>query len=149
MNMNSKKRNNGVISFTDKSQKEEVQRILRDTRLQNLMPESVRNKDGLMVLWAVRFLKNLADKGKMRYEVPMFEEDSQEKQGLLAELEQLRQENKTLKEKLRSNDNGEKATVGEEPQEPEECDYEPDLMELVMMQPIERKPLIRRIPIKQ
>lgn len=147
--MEPKKRNNGVISFTDKSQKEEVQRILRDTRLQNLMPESVRNKDGLMVLWAVRFLKNLADKGKMRYEVPMFEEDSAEKQGMTEELERLRKENETLKEKLRSNDNGEKATVGEESQEMEEYDYEPDLMELVMMQPIERKPLIRRIPIKQ
>lgn len=145
--MEQKKRNNGVISFTDKSQKEEVQRILRDTRLQNLMPESVRNKDGLMVLWAVRFLKNLADKGKMRYEVPMFEEDSQEKQGLMAELERLRQENKTLKEKLRSNDNREEATVEEECQVPE--DYDPDLMAVVMMQPIERKSLIKRIPIEQ
>ena len=147
--MEPKKRNNGVISFTDKSQKEEVQRILRDTRLQNLMPESVRNKDGLMVLWAVRFLKNLADKGKMRYEVPMFEEDSQEKQGLLAELEQLRQENKTLKEKLRSNDNGEKATVDGECQEQEEFNYEPDLMAVTMMQPMKRESRIKRIILRQ
>ena len=147
--MDTRKRNNGVISFTDKSQKGEVQRILRDTRLQNLMPESVRNKDGLMVLWAVRFLKNLADKGKMRYEVPMFEDDSAEKQGLLAELEQLRQENKTLKEKLRSNDNGEKATVDGECQEPEEYDYEPDLMAVTMMQPMKRESRIKRIILRQ
>ena len=147
--MDTRKRNNGVISFTDKSQKEEVQRILRDTRLQNLMPENVRNKDGLMVLWAVRFLKNLADKGKMRYEVPMFEDDSAEKQGLLAELEQLRQENKTLKEKLRSNDNGEKATVDGECQEPEEYDYEPDLMAVTMMQPMKRESRIKRTILRQ
>lgn len=147
--MDTRKRNNGVISFTDKSQKEEVQRILRDTRLQNLMPESVRNKDGLMVLWAVRFLKNLADKGKMRYEVPMFEDDSAEKQGLLAELEQLRRENETLKEKLRSIDNGEEATVNGECQEPEEYDYEPDLMAVTMMQPMKRESRIKRIILRQ
>lgn len=147
--MEPKKRNNGVISFTDKSQKEEVQRILRDTRLQNLMPESVRNKDGLMVLWAVRFLKNLADKGKMRYEVPMFEEDSAEKQGMTEELERLRKENETLKEKLRSNDNGEKATVDGECQEPEEYDYEPDLMAVTMMQPMKRESRIKRIILRQ
>lgn len=146
--MEQKKRNNGVISFTDKSQKEEVQRTLRDKRLQNLMPDNVRGKDGLMVLWAVRFLKNLADKGKMRYEVPMFEDDSAEKQGLMAELEQLKQENKTLKEKLRSIDNGEEATADEECGEWEEFDYS-DLMEAIMMQPIEHKPKIKRTPIRQ
>lgn len=146
--MDKPKRNNGTISFSDKSQKEEVQRILREKRLQNLMPNNIRGKDGLMVLWAVRFLKNLADKGKMRYEVPMFEDDSAEKQGMTEELERLRKENETLKEKLRSNDNGEKATVGEESQEPEECDYEPDLMGLVMMQPMERQSRIKRIPFR-
>jgi len=146
--MEQKKRNNGVISFSDKSQKEEVQRTLRDKRLQNLMPDNVRGKDGLMVLWAVRFLKNLADKGKMRYEVPMFEDDSAEKQGLMAELEQLRKENETLKEKLRSIDNREEATVDEECGEWEEFDYS-DLMEAIMMQPIEHKPKIKRTPIRQ
>ena len=52
--MDKPKRNNGTISFSDKSQKEEVQRILREKRLQNLMPDNIRGKDGLMVLWAVR-----------------------------------------------------------------------------------------------
>lgn len=87
--MDKPKRNNGTISFSDKSQKEEVQRILREKRLQNLMPDNIRGKDGLMVLWAVRYLRNLADKGKMRYEVPMFEEESEEKRQLLSRISDL------------------------------------------------------------
>ena len=83
--MEPKKRNNGTISFSDKSQKEEVRSILREKRLQNLMPGDIKGKDGKMVLWAVRYLKNLADKGKIRVEVPMFEDNSQEKNNLLEE----------------------------------------------------------------
>lgn len=88
--MEPKKRNNGTISFSDKGQKEEVRAILRDKRLQNLMPENIRGKDGKMVLWAVRYLMNLVDKGKIRVEVPLFEDDSQE-------LRQLKEENARLK----------------------------------------------------
>lgn len=76
--MEKPKRNNGTISFSDKSQKEEVQRILMQPNLQNLMPENIRKKDGLKVLWAVRYLKNLADTGKIRLEVPMFCDNSVE-----------------------------------------------------------------------
>ena len=79
----------------------------------------------------------------------MFEDDSAEKQGLLAELEQLRRENETLKEKLRSNDNGEEATVDRECQETEEYEYEPDLMEIAMMQPMKRESRIKRIILRQ
>lgn len=144
--MDKPKRNNGTISFSDKSQKEEVQRILREKRLQNLMPDNIRGKDGLMVLWAVRFLKNLADKGKMRYEVPMFEDDSAEKQSMTEELERLRRENETLKERLRYDDSQEKATEGEDFQLPE--DYEADMMAIAMMSPMERQSRIKRIPFR-
>lgn len=144
--MDKPKRNNGTISFSDKSQKEEVRRILRDTRLQNLMPDNIRGKDGLMVLWAVRFLKNLADKGKMRYEVPMFEDDSAEKQGMMAELEQLRKENETLKEMLLYDDSQENVPEGGEYQMPE--DYEADMMAIAMMSPMERQSRIKRIPFR-
>lgn len=89
---NKAKRNNATISFTDKSQKEEVQAILREQRLQNLMSDDVKGKDGKMVLWAIRYLKYLADNGKMRIEVPMFEDDSQEKQQMLDEIAQLKRD---------------------------------------------------------
>ena len=89
---NKTKRNNATISFTDKTQKEEIQAILREQRLQNLMPDDVKGKDGKMVLWAVRYLKHLANNGKMRVEVPMFEDDSQEKHQLLEENARLKRD---------------------------------------------------------
>lgn len=95
--MEPKKRNNGTISFSDKSQKEEVRAILREKRLQNLMPADIKGKDGKMVLWAIRYLKNLADTGKIRLEVPLFEEESQELQQLKDDNQQLRQENQKLR----------------------------------------------------
>lgn len=61
--MDKPKRNNGTISFSDKSQKEEVQAILQQPNILERMPESIRNKDGLKVLWACRCLKDLADAG--------------------------------------------------------------------------------------
>ena len=63
--MEKKKRNNATISFTDKSQKEAVQKILRDEVLQKAMPQEIKGKDGLMVLWAVCQLKEFADKGEL------------------------------------------------------------------------------------
>ena len=38
-----KKRNNATISFTDKSQKEEVQKILREELLQRFMPKDIQS----------------------------------------------------------------------------------------------------------
>lgn len=87
--MEPKKRNNGTISFSDKSQKEEVRSILREKRLQNLMPGDIKGKDGKTVLWAVRYLKNLADSGKIRLQVPIFEEESEEKRQLLSRISDL------------------------------------------------------------
>jgi len=88
------KRNIVTICFSDRAMKEEIQTILREPRIQNLMPEDVRGKDGKMVHWAVKHLKFLADKGKMRVEVPMFEEESS------AELRQLLDENDRLKREI-------------------------------------------------
>ncbi len=88
------KRKVATICFSDKAVKEEIQNILREPRIQNLMPAEIRGKDGKMVHWAVRHLKFLADKGKMRVEVPMFEEENS------AQLRQLLDENAMLKQQL-------------------------------------------------
>ena len=61
-----KKRNNATISFTDKSQKEEVQKILREELLQKFMPKDIKGKDGLMVLWAIRTLKEFISKRELK-----------------------------------------------------------------------------------
>lgn len=68
---NNEKRNNATISFTDKSQKEEVQAILHEPHLQKLMPPSVRGKDGKMVLWMARYLRDIVELGV----VPDFERE--------------------------------------------------------------------------
>lgn len=64
--MEKKKRNNATISFTDKSQKEKVQTILREELLQRLMPKDIKGKDGLMVLWATRALKKIIEKRELK-----------------------------------------------------------------------------------
>ncbi len=61
-----KKRNNATISFTDKSQKEEVQKILREELLQRFMPKDIKGKDGLMVLWAIRKLKKFISNSELK-----------------------------------------------------------------------------------
>ena len=87
--MEKKKRHNATVTFSRKEQKEEMLQHLNSVQLQNLMPEEVREKDCLKVLWAVEYLHRLAVDGKIRVQVPMYEEDSQEKQGLLDEIAQL------------------------------------------------------------
>lgn len=93
-----KKRNNATITFSDRAQKEQLLLQLNSKQLQNLMPENVKKKDCQKVIWAVGYLYRLAVEGKIRVEVPMFEEDSIEKQGLLDEIARLRAENKRLQE---------------------------------------------------
>lgn len=85
-----KKRHNATITFSRKEQKEEMLQHLNSVQLQNLMPDDVKKTDCLKVLWAVEYLHRLAIEGKMRVQVPMFEEDSQEKQGLLDEISRLK-----------------------------------------------------------
>lgn len=82
-----KKRNNATVTFSSKAEKEQ---------LQNLMPDGVKRKDCKKVLWAVDYLYKLALKGRIRIEVPMFETDSQEKQLLIEENEQLKAKLKEL-----------------------------------------------------
>jgi len=85
--MEEKKRNNATITFTDKSQKERMLQQLNSVRLQNLMKSETRGnaykKDCQKVIWAVDKLYCLAEKGKIRVQVPMWEEPSAEKEGLL------------------------------------------------------------------
>lgn len=85
-----KKRHNATVTFSRKEQKEEMLQHLNSVQLQNLMPDDVKKTDCLKVLWAVEYLHRLAIDGKIRVQVPMFEEDSQEKQGLLDEITQLK-----------------------------------------------------------
>ena len=80
-----KKRHNATVTFSRKEQKEEMLQYLNSVQLQNIMPDDVKGKDCLKVLWAVEYLHRLAVDGNIRVQVPMFEEDSQEKQGLLDE----------------------------------------------------------------
>lgn len=91
-----KKRHNATITFSRKEQKEEMLQHLNSVQLQNLMPDEVKGKDCLKVLWAVEYLHRLAVDGKIRVQIPMFEEDSQEKRGLLDEISTLKAENKQL-----------------------------------------------------
>lgn len=142
--MEKKKRNNATVTFSDKSQKEQLLRHLNSVQLQNLMPDSVKGKDCQKVLWAVEYLHRLAVDGKIRVEVPMFETDSQEKQGLLDEIERLKVENETLKKQLQMDgkpDDGVDFEVSEY--------YEPDLMAIAMMQPMEHESRIKRIILRQ
>lgn len=87
--MEKKKRHNATVTFSRKEQKEEMLQHLNSVQLQNLMPGEVRGKDCLKVLWAVEYLHRLAVDGKIRVQVPLFEEDSQEKKGLLDKIAQL------------------------------------------------------------
>ena len=87
-----KKRNNATITFSDKAQKEKLLLQLNSMQLQNLMPDSARGKDCQKVIWAVDYLYNLAVKGKIRVQIPMFEEDSQEKHLLLDKIERLKKQ---------------------------------------------------------
>ena len=85
-----KKRNNATVTFSSKAEKEQLLQQLNSKQLQNLMPDGVKRKDCKKVLWAVDYLYKLALKGRIRIEVPMFETDSQEKQLLIEENEQLK-----------------------------------------------------------
>lgn len=85
-----KKRNNATITFSDRAQKEKLLLQLNSIQLQNLMPECARGKDCQKVIWAVDYLYNLAVKGKIHVQVPMFEEDSQEKYQLIEEIQHLK-----------------------------------------------------------
>lgn len=87
-----KKRNNATITFSDRAQKEKLLLQLNSIQLQNLMPECARGKDCQMVIWAIGYLYNLAVRGKIRVQVPMFEEDSQEKYHLIDEIERLKKQ---------------------------------------------------------
>ena len=92
-----KKRHNATVTFSRKEQKEEMLQHLNSVQLQNLMPDDVKGKDCLKVLWAVEYLHRLAVDGKIRVQVPMFEADSQEKQGLLDEIARLKAELEKIK----------------------------------------------------
>lgn len=100
-----KKRNNATITFSDKSQKEKLLLQLNSVQLQNLMPESTRKKDCQKVIWAVDYLYNLAVKGKIRVQVPMFEDNSEEKQQLIEENEQLQKQISHLEQRIRGYQN--------------------------------------------
>lgn len=91
-----KKRNNATVTFSSKAEKEQLLQQLNSKQLQNLMPDGVKRKDCKKVLWAVDYLYKLALKGRIRVEVPMFETDSQEKQLLIEENEQLKAKMKEL-----------------------------------------------------
>lgn len=91
-----KKRNNATVTFSSKAEKEQLLQQLNSKQLQNLMPDGVKRKDCKKVLWAVAYLYKLALKGRIRIEVPMFETDSQEKQLLIEENEQLKAKLKEL-----------------------------------------------------
>lgn len=92
-----KKRHNATVTFSRKEQKEEMLQHLNSVQLQNLMPDDVKGKDCLKVLWAIEYLHRLAVDGKIRVQVPMFEADSQEKQGLLDEIARLKAELEKIK----------------------------------------------------
>lgn len=92
MDMEKKKRHNATVTFSRKEQKEEMLQYLNSVQLQNIMPDDVKGKDCLKVLWAVEYLHRLAVDGKIRVQVPIFEEDSQEKKGLLDEITRLKAE---------------------------------------------------------
>lgn len=94
--MEKKKRNNATVTFSRKEQKEEMLQYLNSVQLQNLMPDNVKGKDCKMVFWAVEYLHRLAVDGKIRVQVPMYEEDSQEKQGMIDEIARLKAEIKQL-----------------------------------------------------
>lgn len=94
--MEKKKRHNATVTFSRKEQKEAMLQHLNSVQLQNLMPDEVKRTDCLKVLWAVEYLHRLAVDGKIRVQVPLFEEDSQEKQGLLDEIGRLKGEIKQL-----------------------------------------------------
>lgn len=91
-----KKRNNATVTFSSKAEKEQLLQQLNSKQLQKLMPDGVKRKDCKKVLWAVDYLYKLALKGRIRIEVPMFETDSQEKQLLIEENEQLKAKLKEL-----------------------------------------------------
>lgn len=94
--MEKKKRNNATVTFSRKEQKEEMLQYLNSVQLLNLMPDNVKGKDCKMVLWAVEYLHRLAVDGKIRVQVTMYEEDSQEKQGMIDEIARLKAEIKQL-----------------------------------------------------
>lgn len=142
--MEKKKRNNATITFSDKSQKEQLLGHLNSVQLQNLMPDSVKGKDCQKVLWAVEYLHRLAVDGKIRVEVPMFEADSQEKQGLLEEIARLKAENETLKKQLQTDEKPDDSGDFEV-----SADYEPDLMAIAMMQPMKHQTRIKRVILRQ
>ena len=75
-----KKRNNATITFSQKEQKERLLQQLNSVQLQNLMKDSTSGdaykKDCQKVIWAVGYLYDLAVKGKIRVQVPLFEENS-------------------------------------------------------------------------
>lgn len=91
-----KKRNNATVTFSSKAEKEQLLQQLNSKQLQNLMPDGIKMKNCKKVLWAVDYLYKLALKGRIRIEVPMFETDSQEKQLLIEENEQLKAKLKEL-----------------------------------------------------
>ena len=95
-----KKRNNATITFSQKEQKERLLQQLNSVQLQNLMKDSTSGdaykKDCQKVIWAVGYLYDLAVKGKIRVQVPLFEENSQEKQGMLEEIDALKKRVKEL-----------------------------------------------------
>lgn len=140
-----KKRNNATITFSTREQKMQLLERLNSVQLQNLMPESARQKDCQKVIWAVDYLYDLAVKGKIRVQVPMYEEDSMEKQGMLDEIDRLKKEVETLKKQLQLHED---AAPDEET--PADVDFEMDAETFVaMMQPLEQKTLIKRIQLKQ
>ena len=55
--MESDKKNYATVMFTKDEHKDELLRILNDSRMQAIMPESIRGKAGKMLLWMARYMK--------------------------------------------------------------------------------------------
>lgn len=92
-----KKKCKATVTFSRKKQKDEMLQLLKSPQLQNLMPKAIVSSVPMMVLWAVEYLYRLAVEGKIRIQVPMFEDESMEKKGLLDENARLKEENRRLR----------------------------------------------------
>lgn len=96
-----KKRNNATITFADKSQKEQLQAILRSETIQNLMPSTIRRTDYQMLLWAVEHLHQLAFEGKILADGQAIAEEFQKAQLLKYKINDLKIENEQMKTQIK------------------------------------------------
>lgn len=70
--METDKKNYSTVMFTKDEHKDELLRILNDSRIQAIMPESIRGKAGKMLLWMARYMKCQLELGLLdEYQKPV------------------------------------------------------------------------------